>query len=318
MALIRVGTAGWTDPTLVRCHRFYPKSAKTAEARLRHYASVFPLVEVDATYYALPSVENAHAWAERTPPDFVFDVKAFSLLTGHPTRPVVLPRDLQAELTDEQLAKRNVYATDLSAPLVDEVFRRFRDGVAPLAEAKKLGSILLQFPPWLAASRPNAGFIQRVARQLDGLPVTVELRNATWLDDAHRDRTLSFLRTLKLPLVCVDMPQGFASSLPPLAVATAKRLSVVRFHGRNRATWETKTKSAAERFDYLYTKDELSEWVDRIAELSEEADEVHVIMNNCHEDKAVHNARDIGELLRDQGLPVAAPTAPTAPASPPS
>ena len=100
-----------------------------------------------------------------------------------------------------------------------------------------------------------------------------------------------------------------------LPVATAKRLSVVRFHGRNRATWETKTKSAAERFDYLYTKDELSEWVDRIAELSGEADEVHVIMNNCHEDKAVHNARDIGELLRDQGLPVAALTAP---ASPPS
>ena len=297
MGRILIGTAGWADRTLVQCGRFYPRGTSTAEARLRHYASVFPLVEVDSTYYALPSEANAARWAERTPPGFVFDVKAFSLLTGHPTRPDVLPRDLAAELSPELRAKRNVYPEDLPAAFVDEVFARFRSALAPLAAAGKLGSILLQFPPWLTAGQPSAAKIVRVARRLAPLDVSIELRHGSWLSPEYADRTRAFLERERLPFVCVDMPQGFDESLPPLPIVTSPRRAVVRFHGRNRDTFSAKVESAAERFKWLYTDGELDEWTRRIDEIAERTEEVHVIMNNCFQDYAVRNASDLVRLL---------------------
>jgi uncharacterized protein YecE (DUF72 family) len=301
MGRVLVGTAGWADRTLIQCGRFYPRGTSTAEARLRHYASVFPLVEVDSTYYALPSEANAQRWAERTPPGFVFDVKAFSLLTGHPTRPEVLPRDLAAELPKEVLAKRDVYPDDLPAALVDEVFTRFRSALGPLRDAGKLGSILLQFPPWLEASRHSANVVAKVARRLAPLDVAIELRHGSWLSPEYAERTRAFLEREHLPFVCVDMPQGFDESLPPLPLVTSPRRAVVRFHGRNRATFTAKVESAAERFRWLYTEAELSEWTAKIEEIAERTEEVHVIMNNCYQDYAVTNARDVVRLLAPHG-----------------
>jgi uncharacterized protein YecE (DUF72 family) len=129
----------------------------------------------------------------------------------------------------------------------------------------------------------------------------VEFRNAAWLGtDRDRDRTLGLLRDLDLPLVCVDMPQGFRSSVPPLAEATSPALSVVRFHGRDPEAWQKKT--VAERFRYLYSEKELAEWVPRVELLSESAREVHVLMNNCHADKAVTNAKQLADLLSRSDL----------------
>ncbi len=298
---VRVGTAGWTDPSLLRAGLYYPRGVSTPEARLRWYAAEFSLVEADAPFYALPTAETTRAWAERTPPGFVFDVKAFSLLTGHPCRAAALPRDVRAALPPRSRDADRLRAEDVPPELAGELRVRFREALRPLSEAGKLGAVLMQFPPWLRASRESAGVVQRAVAGLE-LPASVELRHESWLDGAHRERTLHFLRALGLPFVCVDMPQGFASSLPPIAVATARALAVVRLHGRNTATWEARVRPTSLRYDYCYTRDELTPWVDRIRALSQEVDEVHVVMNNCHEDKAIRNARDVRELLLTRGI----------------
>ena len=118
MSRILVGTASWTDKTLIASGRFYPSTCSTPEERLRYYASQFPMVEVDSSYYAMPSPEVAQLWAERTPPEFVFNIKAFRIFTGHQTSPAVLPKDIAAALGP--IAKKNVYYKDLPREITEE------------------------------------------------------------------------------------------------------------------------------------------------------------------------------------------------------
>ena len=113
----------------------------------------------------------------------------------------------------------------------------------------------------------------------------------------NAEESLGLLESLNVPFVCVDMPQGFDSSMPALAAATTSDLSVVRFHGRNTKAWNVKSDTASERFRYDYPKDELEEWVPKIRELSSETRETHVLMNNCYRDFAVRNAQELGTLL---------------------
>jgi uncharacterized protein YecE (DUF72 family) len=302
---VRVGTASWTDPTLIKSG-WYPKGATSAEARLRHYASQFPIVEVDATYYYLPREDQAGLWVERTPPDFVFNVKAFSLLTGHPTRRKALPEELLEEVAPEHRDKQRFYASHLSPDGVAEVWRRFRDALLPLDSAGKLGAVLLQFPEWFTPRQSSREELRAVRDRLPGYQVCVEFRNATWMaTDRDRERTLELLEELRLPLVCVDMPQGFRSSMPAVAEATAPELAVVRFHGRDPKAWQQKTVS--ERFRYHYQEQELQEWVPKVQHLAEGAREVHVLMNNCYSDYAVTNAQQFMDLLNSADVPVAPP-----------
>lgn len=126
MRKILVGTASWTDPGLIKSKLFYPPEAKSPEERLRYYASQFPIVEVDSSYYAMPSSSNAEKWAERTPDDFVFNIKAFRLLTGHQTPQASLPKDIQGELALHFVEKKNVYYKDRPAEIRDEMWRRYR------------------------------------------------------------------------------------------------------------------------------------------------------------------------------------------------
>src|SRR5207342_1890877 len=137
---IRVGTASWTDPTMTARGVFYPDTADTAGERLAYYASRFPIVEVDATYYALPSRRTAELWVERTPPDFTFDIKAHALMTGQPTETKRLPKELRAALPEALAEKSRIYAKDLPDDIRDEVWERFVDALQPLAEAGQLGS----------------------------------------------------------------------------------------------------------------------------------------------------------------------------------
>src|SRR6266540_3686524 len=288
-AKVRVGTASWTDPTLVKSGRFYPPGTSTAEARLRFYASQFPIVEVDSSYYFIPRQEQAGLWVDRTPPDFVFNVKAFSLLTGHPTRRKAIPEDLDAQ---------RVYADHLSSDAVDELWHRFHEALLPLESAGKLGAVLMQYPEWFTPKHANREALRSLRERLPGYQVCIEFRNRTWLDeDGDRERTLDFLAAEGLPLVCLDMPQGFRSSMPPLAEVTAPELAVVRFHGRDREAWQHKGPTATPRFRYLYNQRELGEWVPKIEHLAEGARNVHVLLNNCYEDHAVVNARQLTALL---------------------
>jgi uncharacterized protein YecE (DUF72 family) len=302
---VRVGTASWTDPTLIKSG-WYPKGATSAEARLRHYASRFPIVELDASYYYLPREDQAGLWVERTPPDFVFNVKAFSLLTGHPTRRKALPEDLLEEVAPEHRDKQRFYASHLSADGVAEVWRRFGEALLPLDSAGKLGAVLLQFPEWFTPRRSSREELRAVRERLPGYQVCVEFRNATWLaTDRDRERTLELLEELRLPLVCVDMPQGFRSSMPPVAEATSPDLAVVRFHGRDPKAWQQKTVS--ERFRYHYKEEELQEWVPKVEHLAERARDVHVLMNNCYSDYAVTNAQQFMDVLNSADVPVVPP-----------
>src|SRR5438034_8229519 len=294
---VLIGISSWTEPTLIKRGNFYPKGVSTAEERLKFYATQFPIVEVDSSYYFPPSERNAALWVERTPKDFTFNIKAYSLLTEHPTKVESLYKEIRDELPEELTKKKNVYRDKLPSTAVDEVWKRFRESLMPLHSAGKLGSVLFQFPQWFVIGRKSKDYIIGCKERLPDFRIAVEFRHKSWMEERNQEETATFLAEHDLPLVCVDMPQGFVSSLPPVAVATSKSLAVVRFHGRNREAWEKKTKTAAERFDYDYSKRELQTCVPKIESLAEEARETHVVMNNCYRDYAVNNARQLASLL---------------------
>jgi uncharacterized protein YecE (DUF72 family) len=287
MGNIRVGTASWTDKTLI-ASGWYPASANTPEKRLAYYARQFPLVEVDATYYAPPAESTAALWADRTPANFLFNIKAFSMLTGHPTKVSALYKDLRPETE-----KKNLYPTDLPPDSYEQVWDRFLSALAPLTNAGKLGAILFQFPPWFTIRRSNKQYLLEVAKRCSPLRVAIEFRHSSWFDGDNREETLEFLRRNHLPFVCVDMPQGHRSSIPPIVTATAD-LSMVRFHGHSEK-WTSK--DIYEKFGYKYSTRELKDWAPKLRELSDETAETHVLMNNCYSDYATTNAQQLIELL---------------------
>ncbi len=291
MSQVQVGTASWTDRTLLESG-WYPPESDTPEKRLRYYARQFGLVEVDATYYALPAEQTAAAWAARTPAGFTFNLKAFSLFTQHPTRVAALPKDLRPAA--EKTGMDRVYLKDMDPAAVDEAWERFLAALEPLHQAGKLGAILLQFPPWFPISRTRKEYILACAQRAAPRRVCVEFRNHTWMTPDNQRETLDFLAAHQLPYVCVDMPQGHRDSIPPILAATSD-LTVVRFHGHSQK-WDSK--DIHERFGYRYTDGELSEWAPRIAALARDAQDTHVLFNNCYRDYAQANARQLAGLLK--------------------
>ena len=296
MGRILVGTASWTDRTLIDSGCFYPRSAKSAEARLRYYATQFPLVEIDSTYYALPSEQTARLWAARTPAGFVFDAKAFRLFTGHPAQPSALPADLRKALAAGAGSK--LYYRDLGVEVRGELWRRFREGLEPLRRSSKLGLVLLQFAPWFVFGRESFSHIEHCRDMLEGYRLAVEFRNKSWFGEKTRERTVAFEREQGIAHVVVDEPQGFPSSIPQVWEAVSAEIALVRLHGRNRETWAKKgLASAAERFDYLYSAKELRALAGPVRELAGRTRELHVLFNNCHGDKAQRNAAEFRDLL---------------------
>jgi len=296
MAEILIGTCSWTDPTLIESGRFYPEWAKSAESRLKFYASQFPLVEVDSSYYALPGEKTSRLWVERTSDRFTFDVKAFRLFTQHPTPAAALPKDIREALPASAKEKARLYQRDMPADMTDELWGRFESALLPLDSAGKLGVVLFQFPPWFYPGDEQRHYVLSCQERLPQYRIAVEFRHNSWVNEKNWERTMGFLRDNDLPFVCVDEPQGFESSVPPLAEATSD-IGLVRFHGRNRDTWEKPGIGPAERFNYLYGEEELGEWVPKIKELAGKTRQLHVLFNNCYQDKAVVNARQIGYML---------------------
>ncbi|WP_329239405.1 DUF72 domain-containing protein [Actinoallomurus sp. NBC_01490] len=292
MGDILVGTASWTDKTLLATD-WYPPEVKTAEQRLGYYASRFPLVEVDSTYYSPPAERTVGYWRDRTPEGFTFNVKAFSLLTQHPTRPGALYKDLREKVPD----KKNLYPRDLPDEVTDEVWQRFLDALWPLHEAGKLTALLFQFPQWFVIGRRNKEYILEAKRRCDPMRICVEFRNRTWMSEENRGETLDFLTRYAVPYVSVDMPQGHTSSIPPVFAATSD-LAVVRLHGHS-DKWTSK--NIYDRFGYLYRPGELKELAPKIRGLAENAETTHVLFNNCYQDYAQRNATDLMSLLDGDG-----------------
>jgi len=292
---IRIGISSWADKTLL-ASGWYPKGARDAASRLAYYASRFPLVENDAPYYALPSERQTELWSERTPDGFTMNVKAFALLTQHYTDPARLPADLREALPADLEGKRRVYPKDLDPLFLAEVATRFRNSLAPLRRSGRLGLVLFQYPVWIPFGRATRELIAATRDLLPDDRIAVEFRNATWMTDGHRDETLAFLRDRGFVYTCVDEPQGFPSSVPPVTEATTD-IALVRFHGQNSARWNRAAQEARDRFDYRYSVAELRQWVPAIRRLADRAESVHVVMNNCFADHAAVNAGQLSELL---------------------
>ena len=295
---LRVGTASWTDPTIVKGGVFYPRGVSSSEDRMRYYASQFSTVEVDSTYYSLPERAIATLWAARTPDDFVFHVKAHALMTGQPTEVARLPEPLIDALPRALADKSRIYAKDLPLELYDAVWSYFLDAIEPLRAAGKLGGVLLQYPRWFLPTPENKDHLAESAVRLAGTPGAVELRSRYWYGGADGSGeatqwTLDMLRDLGLAYVMVDGPQGLESSVPPVAAVTTPELAMVRLHGRRSATWEAAKVPTVERYRYLYSAQELDAWVPRIEEASAQARRTTVFLNNCYGNYGTTNAREL-------------------------
>ncbi len=287
-----VGTASWTDPTLVKSDTFYPPSAKTAEDRLRFYARHFKTVEVDSSYYALPSEKNARLWVERTPDDFVFNVKSFALLTQHPADTARLPIAIKELLTAEQRgAPRLKYP---SKPVLDLAFQMFAGALAPLRDAGKLGMLLFQFPPYFVRSARNLDYMAGLGDRLPGASIAIEFRHPSWVSDPHRGDTMRFLREQDLAYVSVDAP--VAPTLIPSFLEVTGPDAYVRLHGRNLENWFKRDIAVAERYKYLYAERELAEWAGRLRKLSG-VRRAFVIFNNCYRNFGIMNATTMAAML---------------------
>lgn len=295
---IQVGTASWTDKSLVQSRLFYPRGCGSAEQRLRFYASQFGMVEVDSSYYALPSPGNATKWVERTPPAFRFNVKAFRLFTGHQTPAAALPRDIQQALARHFSGNRNLYYRDTPAEVRDELWARFEAGIRPLRDGGKLVAVHFQFPHWvLPGSRARDHVLDCQAR-LHGYHLATEFRRDLWFDATHREQTLAFERAHGLSHVVVDAPPAKASAVPQVWAVTSPALAIVRLHGRNAATWDDRAATvASDRFNYDYHDDELEALAPDILSLADQAQLVQVIFNNNYEDQGQRNAKTLERMI---------------------
>jgi uncharacterized protein YecE (DUF72 family) len=287
--VIRVGTCSWADESFVKT--WYPRGVRSGEERLRYYAERFDVVEANSTYYRLPDEAMVASWAERLPDGFVMHVKAFGLMTRHPVKVEVLPPDLQEAAPVDARGRVERPSRELRG----EVFRRFLAALEPLRAAGKLGGIQMQFPSYVVPKPASYDYLEWATEQLAGYEPLIEFRHKSWFEQA--DETLSFLESRGLTYVTVDAPP----SVIPLVVARTSPTAYVRFHGRNDATWYKRTGSAAERFDYLYSREELAEWAGTLRELADEAETVYAMFNNNGRSGGADVPRNLlGEVDREE------------------
>jgi len=280
MGAIYVGTCSWSEFT-----EFYPPGLPSNQ-QIAYYAQRFAIVELNASFYRLMPAHNYAAWARRTPAGFLFDVKPFRQLTWH----------------------------DRREPPTPDVAATFSASVGPLREAGKLGALTFQFPPWFTRSATNLAYLRTLRDQFPNDPLSVEFRHNSWLRPEALPELQQALSEAHIALGIVDEPQVGSGSIPTVPVVTTPELSVVRFHGRNAAKWYAEVERASDRFDYLYSLEELDEWVPKLAVLADQAQQVHVLFNNNVHDYAVTNALQLHERLRlALGSQVVMPTSPVLP-----
>ncbi|HEX9023544.1 MAG TPA: DUF72 domain-containing protein, partial [Geobacteraceae bacterium] len=267
--MIVTGTCSWAEKTLVKNGEFYPREANTAEARLRYYAGLFGAVEVDSTFYALPDTRNAALWAERTPAHFIFHIKAYAGLTGHGVAAKVLPKDLRDLLPKGEREKERIYIRDRD--MRDAIARRFRDSVAPLKEAGKLGVMVFQFPPWFHYGAAGLDYIMECKELMHGLDVAVEFRHGSWLAPGRAGSVIGFLRENGLIYITADEPQyGTLDTIPYVPLTTAD-IAYFRLHGRNTRNWLKKGVETSLRYDYFYSDEELKGFAADVRRVSRQA-----------------------------------------------
>ena len=270
-ATVRLGTCSFADEGLLKA--WYPRGVSSPEKRLRYYAERFDTVEVDSPFYALPDPEIAARWAQRTPAGFTFHAKASAAMTWHEEEPT------------------------------DRAFSDFRSALEPLELSGKLRGALLQYHPRFVKSDEAKEELARARGRLEPLVPFVEFRHRSWMEPDEQTDTLAFLERHGLSYVSVDAPKTRAANVMPRVAAATHAVVLVRFHGRNWKTWNIRGGSAADRFDWMYSADELAEWVEPTRELAAQADEVYALFNNNRDDFAPRSAAIFRGLLDEGGIP---------------
>ncbi len=294
--MIHIGTCSWTEKSLIKSGEFYPKEVKSAEDRLRFYAESFDTVEVDSSYYAIPDARNAMLWAERTPVDFIFHVKAFAPLTGHGVEPKALPAEVVRALPPADRERKYVYVMDREPLQI--IGRRFTEAMEPLRQSRKLGFVVFQFPPWLHYKDENLDYILSRVSLITGLDVAVEFRHGSWLSPGNRVMVMDFLRGHGITYVPADEPQYGNLATAPFFPEITTDTAYFRFHGRNRENWLKRGLETSLRYDYLYSEEELQEFVPPLLASDKKAKTVYGMFNNCHGASAIRNARRMKEIIR--------------------
>jgi uncharacterized protein YecE (DUF72 family) len=263
------GACSWTDGTLVNVGTFYPGNARTAADRLVHCQPVSDRRSGRDLLCAAVGTQRASLGRENRA-RLLFNIKVFGLFTHHPVAVERLPAAVKELLPDAMAEKSRVYLRDIPEEAEKLIWEMQAQALAPLAAAGKLGCMLFQFPHWFTPGRAHIRYLEQL-RDRTEWPIAVEFRGGGWMTDNYRAGTLALLEKLGLAYVVVDEPQGFRSSTPPVVAATSP-LAILRFHGHNAETYEKPNISAAERFRYLYTEDELKGWVNPIRRLADSTD----------------------------------------------
>ncbi len=289
----RTGTASWTDKSLLEAGWYPPGVRGSAELQLRYYAERFDLVEFDGSYYALPRTDWARRWVERTPAGFLFNVKAFSLLTRHPVEVERLPKDLRALVP--QLSGR-VRASAIPQEVVEAAWERFLGFLEPLEQQGRLGYLLFQFGDWFRPVPKSLDYLEEVSVRAAGYTLAVEFRHESWYAAGIWPRVRRFLEEAGLVHVVVDAPA--LEGVPPrVCEATSQRFAVLRCHGRNQSTWSGPHQAAYQRFNWAYSEEELLDLAGAARELAQQAEQVHIVWNNNYGKQGVESARAMQRLL---------------------
>ena len=296
--MIHLGSCSWTEKTLIQSHEFYPKGVNTAEKRLRYYAGIFDVVEVDSSYYAIPSEKTVSSWAERTPTHFTFHIKAYALLTGHGADLRSVPPEVRDMLPSESLGKNRLTLKE-KEPL-QTAFRLFREALGPLVQANKIGITVFQYPPFFTYTPKSLDYILFCKETMEDFSIGVEFRHGSWLLPEKREEVFSFLRKHGITYITADEPQfGNLSTVPFVPEATTD-IAYLRLHGRNRENWFRKGVETSLRYDYLYSDEELKDVAPAVTELSKKSKETFVMFNNCHAGYSMNNAMTLRKILKQK------------------
>jgi len=288
---IYVGTCSWAEKSFVKSD-FYPRGVRRAEERLRYYATQFPTVEIDASYFALLPPAYSRRWAEETPPGFIMHAKAFGLFTGHGASVERLPKGFASLLPPARREGGEIRVGDVPEEFLNACWDHFREFLAPLAEAGKLGYVLFQLPPSAKYSPETLDAMRSWKQELAGCRLAIEFRNRDW---ARHPEALEFLSREGLIYVMVDLPD--VPRLMPIVEAVTGEWAVARFHGRNRAGWERAGASTEERYDYEYSEDELRGWAEIAERVAGRASRFFGMFNNHVRGNMARNARTFQGLV---------------------
>jgi len=295
---MHAGTCSWTEKTLIQSGEFYPRSVKTAEGRLRYYATQFDTVEVDSTYYAIPDKRNTYLWVDRAPENFIFHIKVFGALTGHGIDPRTLPGDILNLLPEKEKTEHRIYVKESS--IIKVIAGRFLEALTPLVNAKKLGVLVFQFPPWFQYRTRNFDYIRNIKELMGALHMAAEFIHGSWLASDCLGSTLEFLRENKITYITADEPQyGNLATIPFIPEVTTDT-AYFRLHGRKKENWLKKGIETTLRFAYLYSEEELGTLAQSVQNINKVTRVTYAMFNNCHDGSAVKNALRMKEMVKKE------------------